>query len=295
MPNLFTIGREREKRRRDKKASVVSDPVLRAAINSGATTFEEKDPEVLSQDEYYYKTSTPVEDWRSRTTSRPMHAAGAFVRSIVEMQASAADALGIIAYNMDRKFGSLWGESAKGKTFEEWSKLHKGAEGARTVAEWVTPDANPDLEGSFMLDTVPAAFGSAVGFMVGSGAASKIALRAAPKTASKTYTAKSLATLKVQSEAGKAWAKNALRRHAARDAKVLRLRAGVGTAATAAHGGAVGVHEGWMDAYAALLKKAQAEGRTTLTEEEYETAWLSAQYNSIGGASAAIGAGRLGA
>lgn len=211
------------------------------------------------------------------------HMLNKLITSAADMTASTVDAMGIFAYNMERKHGSLWGEGVEGKTYEEWGGLSKIAKGIRTAAEIVSPDASPQFEEDWIANDVPAAFGSAFGFLKGGWVAKKLLSTGTKKVAPKVS-----GSFSKSAERGRQITKDALEKQAAKRADWDRL---VGTGAM---GMAVSSTEGWMDAHATLLEKARQEGRTSLTEEELEQAWTSAQVNSLGGLTEIGGANRIG-
>jgi len=215
---------------------------------------------------------------------------GSLVRGVTDTVAALPESLGTVAYNLERKYGTF-GELEEGETLEEYSGLVKLGSGIRKFGRAITPDESRQYADSFWVTDVPSGIGTVFGFIVGTkgvgggikalGGGSAGATARATARVEGAAAARTAAGKKALSEGAK---KRAIARGAAYDARTLAH------AATAATGASVQSVEGWNDAYATLMAKANAEGRDFLNDSELDQAWSAFKWNAPAGMIEGLGA-----
>ncbi len=216
---------------------------------------------------------------------------GSLIRGVTDTVAALPESLGLIAYNLERKQYFGMDDDTEGKTPEEWSGLMKLGSGIKKFGRAITPEESKQYADSFWASDVPSGIGTVFGFIVGTkgigagvraagGGAAAATARATARVEG-AAAARTAAGKKALSDAAK---KRAIARGVAYDARTIT------SAATAATGASVQAVEGWNDAYATLMAKANAEGRDSLNDSELDQAWSAFKWNAPAGSLEALGA-----
>jgi len=236
----------------------------------------------------------------SDDTSAIGQAYRSFVTGITGTFASFPEALGIWAYNMERKYNpdAIRDEGGYLKPIEEteafgtkYLNLYNVGQGIREATEYIVPDESKEYRGSFLASDVPQGLGSAVGFMVGGRGVGSVGRNMMGGSA--RITARHMSNIqKSGGVAGRKTQAPLMAREADRAAafaKAAKTERNIQIAGVAATGMAVQMVEGWEDAYGTMLARARAEGRDRLTDRELDMAWSSYKWNAPGGAIEALG------